>query len=53
MHQVGDQPRLYYDAQSTTHQDINLLLRHYYVWMRLLCSHYVLIVLQNAISFCH
>jgi len=21
MHQVGDQPRLYYDARSTNHQD--------------------------------
>ena len=23
MHQVGDQPRLYYDARSTNHQDIH------------------------------
>jgi len=22
VHQVGDQPRLYYDAQSTSHQDV-------------------------------
>jgi len=24
MHQVGDQPRLYYDARSTSHQDYHL-----------------------------
>jgi hypothetical protein len=23
MHQVGDQPGLYYDARSTNHQDFN------------------------------
>jgi len=22
VHQVGDQPRLYYDARSTNHQDV-------------------------------
>jgi hypothetical protein len=51
VHQVGDESRLYYDARSTNHKDVNLLLRHYYVWIRLLCSYYVVMVLQNAISF--
>ena len=27
MHQVGDQPRLYYDARSTSHQDCYNSLR--------------------------
>jgi hypothetical protein len=51
VYQFGDQPRLYYGARSTNHQSINLLLRHYHVWMRLLCSYYVVIVLHNALSF--
>jgi hypothetical protein len=26
VHQVGDQPRLYYDARSTNHQDIIFMI---------------------------
>jgi len=28
MHQVGDQPRLYYDAPSTNHQDLQRFVLH-------------------------
>ena len=33
MHQVGDQPRLYYDARSTNHQDQFLTLHYLYRYM--------------------
>jgi hypothetical protein len=31
MLQVGDQPWLYYNARSTNHQDINLLLKYTHI----------------------
>ena len=36
MHQVGDQPRLYYDARSSNHQDEFILSIHFYCTSRIL-----------------
>jgi hypothetical protein len=43
LHQVGDQPRLYYDARSTNHQHKNKFLQE--IWQRALT---VVMVLHNT-----
>jgi len=45
VHQVGNQPRLYYDARSTTHQELPVLLEYTFSppinpkGLSLLCRH--------------